>query len=408
VFDDPRRPFAARIDLGPEPVPHTITVVAHDRNGRRLDTDALAVNQPVQASGIAFSAVEPREGEGWEVEVDVSLPGGRELDRVEFYRNERLVTTMNRGPFRTVLPGPAMPETDFVSVTAHLDDGATMEAVRFLASDPGILETTVNLVEIYVVVTERGVPITTLKAEDFVLRSGRSEIPIERFAVAEEVPLVLGLAVDSSHSMHPIMPDVRNAAARFLRNVVTTNDRAFLVDFDSRPRLLSDTTSDVEQMVRALEDIRADGQTALYDAMEFGLAHLARSEGRRALVILTDGDDYGSQRGLRSTRQTVAGAGVPIHIINMVQGEDPFGRGHRRLDMEALSRDSGGSIYYVGSMAAVLRAYEQISNEVQSQYMLGYATSAPLTTKEAQSIRVELVSGNPDLHVRFAVGRGRQ
>ena len=87
-----------------------------------------------------------------------------------------------------------------------------IEDVEFLSSDTPVAETIVNLVEVYVVVNdEEGKPITTLSREDFVLRGGRSQIPIERFAVAEDVPLVLGLAVDSSESMWALMPDVRSA-----------------------------------------------------------------------------------------------------------------------------------------------------------------------------------------------------
>ena len=160
-------------------------------------------------------------------------------------------------------------------------------------------------------------------------------------------------------------------------------------------------------LIGSLKDIRADGYTALYDAMEFSLVHLARDQGRRALVVLTDGDDVGSQAGYRRTFRTAGNTGVPIYVISMTLSEDPGRRGPRKLDMEAITRASGGRVYYVGSMDAVLRAYEHIGNELRSQYMLGYSTSAPLTSMEVQSIKVELKSGAKDREVRMAVGRGR-
>lgn len=408
VFDDRRKPFQTTIDLGPEALPHIIRIVAYDRSDRWLGEDELTINERQRRVGVGIAAVEAQPGGRYAVEARVELTRGRALDRVEFYRNDRLAATLTRPPFRTVLPGPAIPGADFARVAVHLDDGTMIEDVEFLSSETPMAETVVNLVEIYVVVNdEEGKPITTLETEDFVLRAGRREIPIERFAVAEDVPLVLGLAVDSSQSMWALMPDTRRAAARFLGNTLTQIDQAFLVDFDSRPRLLSDTTADVAELIGTLGQIQADGQTALYDAMQFCLVHLARDQGRRALVVLTDGDDYGSQNSYRRTFRTAGNTGVPIYVISMSQGEDRWGRGPRKLDLEAITKASGGRVYYVASMDAVLWAYGHIGEELRSQYMLGYATSEPLTPREVQSIKVELRDNRQDREVRMTVGRGR-
>ncbi len=408
VFDDRRKPFQTTIDLGPEALPHTIRIVAYDRSDRWLGEDELTINERQRRVGVGIAAVEAQPGGRYAVEAQVELSRGRALDRVEFYRNDRLAATMTRPPFRTVLPGPAIPGADFARVAVHLDDGTMIEDVEFLSSDTPMAETVVNLVEVYVVVNDdEGKPITTLDSSDFVLRSGRREIPIERFAVAEDVPLVLGLAVDSSQSMFALMPDTRRAAARFLGNTLTRIDQAFLVDFDTRPRLLSDTTADVGELIGTLGRIQADGQTALYDAMQFCLVHLARDQGRRALVVLTDGDDYGSQSSYRRTFRTAGNTGVPIYVISMSQGEDRWGRGPRKLDLEAITKASGGRVYYVASMDAVLWAYGHIGEELRSQYMLGYATSEPLTPREVQSIKVELRDKRQDREVRMTVGRGR-
>ena len=408
VFEDKRKPFETRIDLGAEAVPHVIRIVGYDRADRRLDDDELPINQPRRNTEIGIVSVEAEAGGSYAIEAQVELVAGRRLDRVEFYRNGRRAVTMTRPPFRTVLPGPVMPGADFARIAVYLDDGTMIEDVEFLSSDTPVAETIVNLVEVYVVVNdEEGKPITTLTQEDFVLLGGRDQIPIERFAVAEDVPLVLGLAVDSSLSMEALMPDVRSAAARFLGNTLTKIDQAFLVDFDTRPRLISDTTARVRDLIGSLNKIQADGRTALYDAMEFSLVHLARDQGRRALVVLTDGDDIGSQSSYRRTFRTARNTGVPIYVISMNQSQDPRGRGPRKLDMEAISKASGGRVYYVGGMDAVLWAYEHIGNELRSQYMLGYSTSAPLTSNEVQSIKVELKSKRPDREVRMAVGRGR-
>ncbi len=408
VFDDRRKPFQTTIDLGPEALPHIIRIVAYDRSDRWLGEDELTINERQRRVGVGIAAVEAQPGGRYAVEARVELTRGRALDRVEFYRNDRLAATLTRPPFRTVLPGPAIPGADFARVAVHLDDGTMIEDVEFLSSETPMAETVVNLVEIYVVVNdEEGKPITTLETDDFVLRTGRREITIERFAVAEDVPLVLGLAVDSSQSMWALMPDTRRAAARFLGNTLSQIDQAFLVDFDTRPHLLSDTTGDVAELIGTLGQIQADGQTALYDAMQFCLVHLARDEGRRALVMLTDGDDYGSQSSYRRTFRTAENTGVPIYVISMSQSGDPRGRNPRKPDLEAITKASGGNVYYVTGMDAVFRAYEHIGEELRSQYMLGYVTSEPLTPREVQSTNVELRDKRQDREVRMTVGRGR-
>ena len=220
-------------------------------------------------------------------------------------------------------------------------------------------------------------------------------------------PLVLGLAVDTSQSMWTIMPDVRRAAAQFLGNILTEIDQAFVLDFDSRPRLIANTTDDVFKLIGSLTELQADGMTALYDAMQFGLAELARDQGRRALVILTDGDDFGSQSGYRKTFRTAQNTGVPIYVISMAN-DSSLGRGPRKHDLEAISRASGGRVYYVSNMETLLWAYGHINRELQSQYLLGYSTDAPLTQQEVQSLKVELRSGKDrKREIRMTVGRGR-
>lgn len=409
VSDDKRRPFSATIDLGEELTEHIIQAIAYSRSDAPLGRDELPVNRSRAETRISFKTVTAGPDDSFDVEADVRLDEDERLDRIEFYRNERLAATLNRPPYRTRLPGPAQPGADFARLAVYLEDGSVVEEVRFLSSDVQVAETLVNLVEVYAVINdEDGNPITTLSQEDFVLRAGRREIPIERFAVAEDVPLVLGLAVDTSGSMMMIMPDVRRAAAQFLGNVLTRIDQAFVVDFDSRPRMIASLTHDVVQLIGNLDELHADGLTALYDAMQFGLAELARDQGRRALVILTDGDDYGSQSGYRKTFRTAENAGVPIYVISMANASSPLGRGLRKPDLEGIAKASGGRVYYVANMRSLLDAYDHISRELQSQYLLGYSTDAPLTQQEVQSLKVELRAGKgKKREIRMTVGRGR-
>ncbi|MCY3970180.1 MAG: VWA domain-containing protein, partial [Acidobacteria bacterium] len=408
VSDDKRRPFSATIDLGEQLTERVIQAIAYSRSDAPLGRDELPINRSRAETRIAFKTVTAGPDDSFDVEADVRLDEDEQVDRIEFYRNERLAATLNRPPWRTRLPGPTQPGADFARLAVYLEDGSVVEEVRFLSSDDLVAETLVNLVEVYAVINDQeGEPITTLSQDDFVLRAGRREIPIERFAVAEDVPLVLGLAVDTSGSMLPIMPDVRRAAAQFLGNVLTRIDQAFVVDFDSRPRMIANLTDDVVQLIDNLDQLQADGLTALYDAMQFGLVELARDQGRRALVILTDGDDFGSRSGYRKTFRTAGNSGVPIYVISMANAS-PLGRGMRKPDLEGIAKASGGRVYYVAGMESLLDAYAHISRELQSQYMLGYSTDAPLTQQEVQALKVELRAGKgKKREIRMTVGRGR-
>ena len=121
-------------------------------------------------------------------------------------------------------------------VVARFADGSEIEDARLVEAAAERVE--VNLVQVFAVVTDRdGAPRRDLSRDDFELRLAGREQTIDRFAPAEQVPLVLGLVIDTSGSMWTLMPDTRQAGSLFLARTLRAGDRAFLVDFDTRPRL---------------------------------------------------------------------------------------------------------------------------------------------------------------------------
>jgi Ca-activated chloride channel homolog len=407
VAEDRRRPYEASIDLGPQPVPRELRAVAYSSGGLVLGEDRLAINPPSVREGITFTRVDTAVGDAVDVVAELSLPADAKLDRVELYRNETLAVTLTRPPFAARVPGPARADADYVRAVAWLADGRFVEDVWLLGSSAAASERIqVNLVEVYAVVTDReGNPVASLGGDDFRVTLGKEPVAVERFSIADEAPLSLALVVDSSESMYALMEYTRQAAARFLGDVLKPIDRAFVVDFDHRPQLIHDTSDDVFSLIAALRRLEASGGTAIYDAIQFALLHFQRGLGRKAVVLLTDGDDMHSRFSYRKTWQAVSAGSVPVYFVAMA-GLDLERPSFRKDDLETLAEDSGGRVFYVDSMEEVTDAYARISRELRSQYVLAFSTERALTAKELASIEVEVVGqAAKKLEVRFVAGQ---
>jgi Ca-activated chloride channel family protein len=197
-------------------------------------------------------------------------------------------------------------------VVARLDDGATAEDVIFLNS-PGTSERLdVNLVEMYVVVTDRdGRPVSGLDAADFRIFEEGEPREIASFADGRTLPLTVGLVIDSSASMFVKLPTVGAAASRFVSESLEDEDRAFVVGFGGDPELVQGTTSNGPDLMRSIDRLRADGQTAIWESVVYSLVQIQGTPGKKALVLYTDGADedeeFPYEMALRFARRT----GVP-------------------------------------------------------------------------------------------------
>ena len=198
------------------------------------------------------------------------------------------------------------------------------------------------------------------------------------------------------------MNDTRLAAARFVSDVVSPIDQAFLVDFDDRPRLAHGRTDNVLELISALGRLQPGGATALYDAVMFSIVQFDLGLGRKAIVLLTDGDDYRSQFSYSRLYEAANQRGVPIYFLALA-GFDQERPSIRKSDLEAIAKASGGRVFYPNGMEEVGAAYQQIADELRSQYVLAFTTDRELTDEEIGSLEVEVKHRGAKL--RFAVGR---
>jgi Ca-activated chloride channel family protein len=409
---DETPPFSATLDLGAEPRPHAVRAVAYDRSGRVLGEHLLELNAAsARAFTIAIRALDAGAGGSWELEAEVVLPAGETLERVEVYKNQELLARLTEPPFRASVPGAAgaVDPADYVRVVAYLADGTTAEDVRFLAAGVAGERVEVNLVELFAVVTGKdGAPVEGLAAEDFeILLEGKPR-PVERFQHADEVPLTLGLAVDTSESMWPLMIDTQKAASRFLVNTLIPGDRALLVAFSNRPRLVAGPTGDLQTLLQSFGRLSAGGATALYDSIVFSLVQLQEAgehgDGRRAVVLLTDGQDYGSRFRPRRVIDDSRAQGTPVYVVSLAGLYNERGS-VRKPDLEAIVGHTGGRIYYIENVAELGEAYDQINRELRTQYVLAFATDRPLTESQLRSVKLRMK--RPGLEARVAVEPGR-
>ena len=383
--DDP--PFAAQIDFGGDGAPREVRAVAYDGAGRPLGEDRLTINDRAPGNRVRIGQLEVGR-EAIAVTAELELAAAPPPRRLDFYLNEQRLAQVTAPPWRAELPRPRPAPNDFVRVVAVFADGSEVEDARLVEGATERVE--VNLVQVFAVVTDRdGKPRRDLTRDDFQLKLAGRQQPIDRFAPAEEVPLVLGLVIDTSGSMWALMPDTRQAGSRFLVRTLRSGDRAFLVDFDTRPRLAAELTGDLGSLLRRFAGLTAEGFTALYDAVIFSMLQFEQEGGRKALVVLTDGDDYKSRFGAKRCIEYGRELGVPVYIIALggMFGER---RDIKKLDLDALAGSTGGRVFYISGSEQLSEAYDVIQQELRSQYLLAFNSTRPLRPDELGRIKVEV------------------
>jgi VWFA-related protein len=349
--------------------------VPYDAQGAELGRDSVIVNE---GAGGTFRVrlIEPRRADQVgpvDVEAEVRVPPGSELDRVEIAWNDERVATLYEPPFRQRVRVPPESPVGFVTVTAHLADGTSAEDLIFMNGPGGDERVEVRLVELYTVVTDPdGRPIRGLTAGDFqVVEEGRRQ-RVEALKDGSELALSLGLLLDSSASMADVMRDVQIAAIDFLFLTLGEQDRAFLVDFDSEPRLVQPLTGDLEAVGRKIVRLQPGGYTALCDALVYSLVQMQSVRGRRALVVLSDGVGREERVGYATCLRLAQQVGVPIYAIVL---DRDGGERERSGRVESVATAVGGRVFYVESLENLGAVYRTIRDELDSQYVVTYYPS---------------------------------
>lgn len=384
-----RPPYSVELDLGDKPRIHTLRALALDAADHLLAVDEVMVNAGPHR--FAIRLIEPQPGKRYtssvRVHAEVEVPEGDQLDRVELFLNETPKAVLYQPPFEQPLLLDGVGDFAYVRVVAYLADGNSAEEVVIINAPDVTDVTRVNFVELYTsVVTKKGEFVEDLAREEVTVLEDGTAQDIRRFEKVRDLPITAGLMIDTSTSMTNSLRDVQRAAHRFLETVLTPRDRAAVMTFNDAPRLVVRFTSDTEVLAGGLAGLTAEGETALYDSVIFALHYLSGGSGKRAIVLLTDGEDSASTYTFEDAIDFARHTGVAIYVIGLGLPTDPQTRSHVRL----LATETGGETFFIERVEQLTRVYESIQQELRSQYLIAYQSSRPGRTGD-DFRRVEVV-----------------
>jgi VWFA-related protein len=278
-----------------------------------------------------------------------------------------------------------------------------------------VIRTQVNLVNLFVTVRDKSKRIVTdLKKEDFkVLEDGQPQ-EIAFFSKEVTLPITLAMLLDTSGSEQYMLGSIQDAGGRFIDRVLRKGDEALIMSFDSDVDLLSDFTDDRGQLDRAIRKARINVPsagsignnpgpvgsrqitgTALYDAIYLACNEKLNTEaGRKAIIIVTDAQDEGSKIRLEEAIEAAQRTDTVVHILLVA---DPhFGGGNGGV-AHKITDETGGRTISVNSEKHLAEAFDQISEELRSQYTLGYYPTNAARDGKFRKIKVDM--SNHDLKV---------
>lgn len=247
--------------------------------------------------------------------------------------------------------------------------------------------------------------ITNLAREDFQVIEEKRPQTITSFARETDVPLRIGLLVDTSNSIRDRLDFEQRAASDFLRMLLRPGkDKALLGSFDSMAEMLQDFTDDLDQLIAAIQTMRAGGGTALYDAVYYASRDRLMVEAplnsgfRRALVVLSDGEDNQSRFSRLQTLEMARRAEVMIYTISTnIRGTSMPGD----KVLREFSEETGGRFFQPFSWNDLDDAFEAINDELRSQYTISFT---PNTPRDGQYHEIEIVTKLKGMKVRARRG----
>jgi VWFA-related protein len=270
--------------------------------------------------------------------------------------------------------------------------------------------TVVNV--LFTVKDKHGALIPNLSKDHFELFEDGKPQTIKYFSTENDVPITLGLLIDSSKSMERTLPEEKVVASGFLQKVLTNRDLAFVISFDISVDLLQDLTGDIHLLRGGLDKARINTNTAgiapmgnpgpvptaggsnkgtlLFDAVYLAADEvLSRQVGRKAMIILTDGEDVGSKLRLKDAIEAAQRADTVAYVLLITDPMYPS----NHSDMSNLAEQTGGRIITVSRPDKLDKAFAEIAAELRSQYLLGFSSNNPVNDGKFRKLEVKSKDG---------------
>jgi VWFA-related protein len=329
-------------------------------------------------------------------------------------------------------PPPEPPPTSSTGPTSNTDSGASHPASNDQAQDQSVetLKVNVEVVQLFFNVKDKhGALIPHLNKDNFDLFEDGQLQTIKYFKAESDLPLTIGMMIDSSGSQMRVLDMEKEVGASFLESTLRPRDEAFVISFDVDITLLQDFTNSVSRLRHALNEAKintggvgcsggpigpqgpipcsASGQrgTALYDAVYLA-SHdeFSHEVGRKAMILLTDGEDEGSRLKIKDAIEAAQKADAICYVL-LIADRGFYGLGGYSgdIEMKKLTQETGGRVITVGNKIDKLRqAFDQISEELRSQYNIGYVPTN--TARDGSFRKVEIRPKQSDYKVQARSG----
>jgi VWFA-related protein len=314
---------------------------------------------------------------------------------VTFFVDGRQVCVLSREPFECDWDaGPSISEHQVRAVATLSSGGRIVHTIR--TRGIGYNEkVNVDVVQVTVTVSDRrGRFVAGLPQSSFHVFEDNRPQTITHFA-SEDVPLELLVAIDISGSMAPSMPTLKKAVKEFLGQV-PARDQVTLLGFNDSIFTLTRKATEQTERARAVDRLAPWGSTALYDVILRGVEMLGRQNGRKALVLFTDGEDQGSHATINDVERRLQTSDTTLYMI--AQGRGVTLESLRHV-MERLVQPTGGRALFTDNIDELHGAFSELLDELSNQYLLGYSSSNNKRDDSWRKIRVD-VDGHHEVRAR--------
>jgi Ca-activated chloride channel homolog len=247
--------------------------------------------------------------------------------------------------------------------------------------------------------------VTNLTRDDFSIYEDGQKQEIRNFARETNLPLTIAMLIDTSDSVAPKLKFEQDAATSFFQSILREKDRALLVEFDSGVTLLQDFTSDPNKLAREIRKLKAAGGTAMYDAIYMTCDEkLIREAGRKAMIILSDGDDESSNATYQQALEMALRAESTVFAISVTKGGFFGVEGSKEGDtiLRDMARETGGRVFFPFKLSELDDNFRKINQELRSQFSLGYYSTN--TVRDGSFRKIEIRAAEKSLQLRHRRG----
>ncbi len=285
--------------------------------------------------------------------------------------------------------------------------------------DESTYRVNVRLVNVFTTVTDsRGAPVADLSKDDFQLLEDGVPQTIKVFEKESAIPLSIALAIDTSPSTMRDFKLETTSARRFVHSILRNEDRLSVFEVTENIDQITRFTSDLKTIEHGIDSLKTGPGTSIYDAIFLCSEALLDREGRKVLVLITDGGDTTSKADYNGALRRAQQAEAIVYSIIVVPVEADAGRnlgGEHALIQ--ISKDTGGKYYYAEGQQQLDEAFRKISDELRTQYLLAFYPSRKVSDSPFRRIKVELnkkdpegqaVSGSPSRGILHSASKMKQ